>query len=72
MADPKLKAPTGEALSALAEAVGPQFVATQLHKKAAIHKSPKVAGNATHVCQKMLIPLTLLPSALSCPFGTTS
>lgn len=42
MSDPKLKAVAGEALSALAEAVGPQFVATQLHKKAAVHKSPKV------------------------------
>lgn len=42
MSDPKLKTAAGELLSLLAEAVGPQFVATQLHKKAVLHKSPKV------------------------------
>ncbi len=41
MADTKLKGPACEALTALSEAVGPQFVATQLHNKAAAQKSPK-------------------------------
>jgi hypothetical protein len=44
VSDVKLKAPAGELLSLLAEAVGPQFVATQLHKKATLHKSPKVVA----------------------------
>ena len=44
MADMKLKGPAGDALTALSEACGPQFVATQLHKKAAAHKNPKVSG----------------------------
>jgi len=42
VSDPKLKGAAGEALTALSESVGPQFVCTQLHKKAAAHKSPKV------------------------------
>ena len=41
VADIKLKAAAGEALLALGEAVGPQFVCTQLHKKAAAHRNPK-------------------------------
>ena len=45
MADIKLKGPAGEALLALGEAVGPQFVCTQLHKKAAAHCNPKVRQN---------------------------
>ena len=42
MADMKLKAPASDALTALSEACGPQFICTQLHKKAAAHKNPKV------------------------------
>lgn len=42
LADLKLKGPAVELLLALSEAVGPQFVAVQLHKKAAAHKNPKV------------------------------
>jgi cytoskeleton-associated protein 5 len=42
MADMKLKGPAGDALTALSEACSPQFVCTQLHKKAAAHKNPKV------------------------------
>ena len=38
----KLKGPAGEALTAMSEALGPQFVFTQLHKRAAAHKNPKV------------------------------
>jgi hypothetical protein len=45
VSDPKLKTPAGDLLSVLAEAVGPQFVATQLHKKATLHKSPKVTDS---------------------------
>ena len=41
VADIKLKAAAGEALLALGEAIGPQFVCTQLHKKAAAHRNPK-------------------------------
>ena len=43
MSDIKLKAPAGEALFAISETHGPQFVFIQLHKKAANHKNPKVA-----------------------------
>ena len=42
LADMKLKAPATSMLLAVCEAVGPQFVALQLHKKAAAHKNPKV------------------------------
>ena len=42
MSDIKLKGPAGDALTAMSEALGPQFVFTQLHKKAAAHKNPKV------------------------------
>ena len=45
VSDPKLKTFAGDLLSVLAEAVGPQFVATQLHKKATLHKSPKVTDS---------------------------
>lgn len=42
VADIKLKAPAAEALFAISETLGPQFTCTQLHKKAAAHKNPKV------------------------------
>ena len=42
MSDVKLRTAACGLLDALAEAVGPQFVCAQLHKKAAAHKSPKV------------------------------
>lgn len=42
MSDIKLKGPAGDALTAMSEALGPQFVFTQLHKKAVAHKNPKV------------------------------
>jgi hypothetical protein len=42
IADSKLKPSVFTGLMALAEAVGPQFVFTQVHKKALAHKSPKV------------------------------
>lgn len=42
LADTKLKTPACEALSALAETVGPQFVCAQVHKQAASQKNPKV------------------------------
>lgn len=44
--DLKLKQPSFETLTCLAEAVGPQFVMAQLHKKAASHKNPKVQSEA--------------------------
>lgn len=43
MSDIKLKSSAGDALTAMSEALGPQFVFTQLHKKAAVHKNPKVS-----------------------------
>ncbi|KAK9795603.1 hypothetical protein WJX73_007429 [Symbiochloris irregularis] len=46
MSDAKLKGAGSDVLTALAEAIGPQFVVTQLHKKAAAHKSPKVLSEA--------------------------
>ena len=46
MSDIKLKGSAGQALTAMSEALGPQFVFTQLHKRAAAQKNPKVgAGN---------------------------
>jgi len=42
VSDMKLKGPSFETLTIIAEAVGPQFVGTMLHKKAAAHKNPKV------------------------------
>jgi len=41
-ADPKLKGPCGECFSLIAEAVGPDFVFSTLHEKAAAQKNPKV------------------------------
>lgn len=35
-----------EALTAVSEAVGPQFVLTQLHKRAGANKNPKVLAEA--------------------------
>lgn len=42
MSDMKLKGPGSGALTAMAEAVGPAFVATLLHNKAAKHTNPKL------------------------------
>ncbi|EFJ44246.1 microtubule organizing protein mora [Volvox carteri f. nagariensis] len=46
VADLKLKQPSFDTLTSFAEAVGPQFIMTQLHKKAAAHKNPKVQSEA--------------------------
>jgi len=46
LSDTKLKGPAFDALSALAEVVGPQFVCGQLHKQASLQKNPKVASLA--------------------------
>jgi hypothetical protein len=54
VADVKLQGPAQEALSNMAEAVGPQFVFSQLHKKAASHKNPKVHTPCT--CQPAGLP----------------
>lgn len=43
MSDIKLKGSAGQALTAMSEALGPQFVFTQLHKRAAAQKNPKVS-----------------------------
>ena len=52
LADLKLKGPATSMLLAISEAIGPQYVALQLHKKAAAHKNPKVGTQpkvaATH------------------------
>ena len=42
LSDSKLKGPASDALSALAEVVGPQFICAQLHKQASAQKNPKV------------------------------
>jgi cytoskeleton-associated protein 5 len=42
----KHRLPAGEALTAAAEAAGPQFVAAQLHARAAAHKNPKVLSES--------------------------
>ena len=46
LTDTKLKGPACEALSALSEAVGPQFVCAQVHKQAGLQKNPKVGCGA--------------------------
>ena len=63
MSDIKLKGPAGEALTAMSEALGPQFIFTQLHKRAAAQKNPKV-----WVAACMHLPLTqqLFVSNSSC------
>jgi cytoskeleton-associated protein 5 len=48
MSDIKLKGPAGDALFAISEALGPQFTFTQLHKKASVHKNPKVPCPPPH------------------------
>ena len=50
LSDGKLKGLGCDVLTALSEAVGPQFVFTQLHKKAAAHKSPKVDHQPVEPC----------------------
>ncbi len=42
----KLKTSSADTLLTVAEAVGPQFVMGQLHRKAAGHKNPKVQSEA--------------------------
>ncbi|GAX77872.1 hypothetical protein CEUSTIGMA_g5314.t1 [Chlamydomonas eustigma] len=42
LSDMKLKGPACDTLLSICEAVGPQFVAILLHKKAAAHKNPKI------------------------------
>ena len=37
-----------EALTAMSEAVGPQFVMAELHKRAAANKNPKVCTGVGH------------------------
>lgn len=50
MSDMKLKGPAGEALTAMSEALGPQFIFTQLHKRAAAQKNPKVCFSMRSLC----------------------
>ena len=38
-----------EALTAMSEAVGPQFVMAELHKRAAANKNPKVGGRVAGI-----------------------
>ncbi|KAL3133794.1 hypothetical protein ABBQ32_008271 [Trebouxia sp. C0010 RCD-2024] len=48
MSDMKLKASAGQALTAMSEALGPQFVFAQLHKRAAAQKNPKVLSESVN------------------------
>lgn len=50
LSDTKLKGASCDVLTALCEAVGPQFVCAQLHKKASAHKSPKVCAHTARTC----------------------
>lgn len=50
LADLKLKGPATAMLLVISEAVGPQYVALQLHKKAAAHKNPKVQVVGGSIC----------------------
>ncbi len=51
LSDSKLKGPAGEALSTIAEIVGPQFICTQVHKQAASQKNPKVRQRDLVCCK---------------------
>lgn len=59
MADLKLKQPSFDTLTALAEAVGPQFLLTQLHKKATTHKNPKVQSEAINWIARAILDFGL-------------
>lgn len=61
MSDMKLKAPAGQALTAMSEALGPQFVFTQLHKRAAAQKNPKVGVGNDFACSSECFCLDFLP-----------
>jgi cytoskeleton-associated protein 5 len=50
VAEPKLKAPSADVLTAWAESLGPRFVAAQLYKRASAHKNPKVLELALGWC----------------------
>ncbi len=63
MSDIKLKGPAGEALTAMSEALGPQFIFTQLHKRAAGQKNPKVWIAA---CTHLPLAQQLVVSNQSC------
>ena len=68
IADLKLKGPAFEMLLAASEAVGPQFVSALLHKKAAVHKNPKVLTEAlnwlTQAIQEFGLPSFSVPALL--------
>ena len=59
MSDIKLKGPAGDALFSIAENISPQFVFTQLHKKAASHKNPKVLSEGILWMAKAVEDFTL-------------
>ena len=71
MSDIKLKGPAAEALFAISEALGPQFTITQLHKKAAAHKNPKVRSSIqeerTSPLGTVSLHLHLLPESIHLP-----
>lgn len=46
LSDIKLKGVSFDTLLSISEAVGPQFVLNLLHKKAAVHKNPKILSEA--------------------------
>ncbi|GLC42611.1 hypothetical protein PLESTB_001118900 [Pleodorina starrii] len=59
VADLKLKQPSFDTLTSFAEAVGPQFVMAQLHKKAAAHKNPKVQSEAINWIARAILDFGL-------------
>ncbi|GIL97467.1 hypothetical protein Vretimale_3111 [Volvox reticuliferus] len=59
VADLKLKQPSFDTLTSFAEALGPQFVMTQLHKKAAAHKNPKVQSEAINWIARAIVEFGL-------------
>ena len=65
LSDAKLKGGACDVMTALSEAVGPQFVCAQLHKRAAAHKSPKVSAalaNSERHCNEVPLELWVSPS----------
>ncbi|GIL58886.1 hypothetical protein Vafri_13702 [Volvox africanus] len=59
VADLKLKQPSFDTLTSFAEALGPHFVMTQLHKKSASHKNPKVQSESINWIARAILEFGL-------------
>lgn len=66
VSDMKLKGPSFETLTVIAEAVGPHFVASMLHKRAAAHKNPKVRRGCPAPACPLCVSILLMGRDSSC------